>query len=923
MSSIDKFKDILDRIATGTADDDDIALLHELIEGKPTIVGKGGRAVAVGGDVIDSIIITGDDNLVIKGGNVSINYGGAKARQIKLAIDAPQVPKSPAVGFIKRKDKKGQDLVELLREELDTDTNKMVSLWGLGGVGKTALAIEVARYLGNERRIIWVSAERRTNFNFSAFIDEVAIKLNHTELLKLDLDQKSANVAALLSASPSLIILDNFETIPSAEGQLCVDFLAQRSPYPALITSRQVIDTAHNILIDVMQHQEAQDLLDKLIKQSPDPHAFEDVDWESIITTAGANPLVIQWVVAQISLAQRPTDVLEELVKGEGDASRRVFDRSFKLVQLGTDGRAALLSLSLFVPSASRDALAEVAGFGKDRKRLNEALRNLASLRLVNITSGGERVIVQGLTRELAKARFSKSKLATILRQRFVTYFLRYLNDNSRSSPEDFNAKEIEKDNALNAFDIALSIKDWDSVVRIYEALNHFLDVRGYWDEVIHRGTQAIKAAHKAGQERVAAEFGVTIGWALQNRGRYKEARRVYEKSLSTFRYMEDKANIALSLYRIGSIAYEQGDLANAREIFGESLTIYKEIGDEPGSAASLRGLGILTEQRGNLDEARRFYEESLRIERKVGNPRKIARILHDVAMLLQREGYLTKARELYGESLELVKSLGDSMNIAVALTQAGRVAEDQGDLALARQFLNQALEIANELEYRPLLGILHFNIGVIEYLSGNWQEAEALYNKSLEIRKSLNEKRGVGNSLNALGLLALEQGNYMEAHAHLEESLKIQESIFNAEGIALTKHHLGLLNLKEQHLAIASKFLEESLNALRTYGWKIHFTECLESYGELQAEKGNYSKARESFDEALAIAQSIGAKHLVGRVKYAQGMLEEKLGNAQMAYNLVNEALYILSSLGFHLADKVRKTLERLKCHLNSDLNI
>ncbi len=88
---------------------------------------------------------------------------------------------------------------------------------------------------------------------------------------------------------------------------------------------------------------------------------------QHIYETAEANPFLMEWVVAQIGAAQEPDTVFEELAEGEGDAAQRVFDRSFNLPQLGEDGRAALLALSLFVPSASREALAEVAGFGDDQ----------------------------------------------------------------------------------------------------------------------------------------------------------------------------------------------------------------------------------------------------------------------------------------------------------------------------------------------------------------------------------------------------------------------------------------------------------------------------------------------------------------------------------------------------------------------------
>ena len=93
---------------------------------------------------------------------------------------------------------------------------------------------------------------------------------------------------------------------------------------------------------------------------------------------------------------------------GKGDAAQRVFDRSFNLPQLGDDGRTVLLALSLFIPSASRGALAAVAGFGDDKNRLNKAVKSLATLRLLSAADGGERLQVQGLTRELARARLEK-----------------------------------------------------------------------------------------------------------------------------------------------------------------------------------------------------------------------------------------------------------------------------------------------------------------------------------------------------------------------------------------------------------------------------------------------------------------------------------------------------------------------------------
>jgi hypothetical protein len=197
---------------------------------------------------------------------------------------------------------------------------------------------------------------------------------------------------------------------------------------PGAHHKRERVNGPRNVSIDVMSSAEAHEYLDKLIAETPTPQTFDGIDRERIIHAADANPLVMQWVIGQIELAQHPRDVLDELAQGGGDAAERVFDRSFNLPQLGNDGRDVLLALSLFVPSALRAALAEVAGFGDDTKRLNEAVKRLAALRLVETTGAGEQLILRGLTRSLAKAHLSKDARADEFRRRFVAYFCATLN---------------------------------------------------------------------------------------------------------------------------------------------------------------------------------------------------------------------------------------------------------------------------------------------------------------------------------------------------------------------------------------------------------------------------------------------------------------------------------------------------------------
>jgi hypothetical protein len=247
-------------------------------------------------------------------------------------------------------------------------------------------------------------------------------------------------------------VLDNFETIEPSERAHCVDWLGKPAPCSALITTRDVIEGARNIPIEVMRAEEANALLEQLIGQAHDARAFAKLDHDRLIQTAEANPLVLQWIVGQIDLAQDPDEVLDDLRHGEGSAAERVFNRSYELKQLNNGGRAVLLALSLFAPSATRKAVAEVSGLGKDsdRKKFKEAVKSLSALWLIHTTEESQRLVVEGLTRELTKGRLNTDPRGKTFRPRFVSRFLRF----------DYSTKALRSplNSGINAVSLPLFI---------------------------------------------------------------------------------------------------------------------------------------------------------------------------------------------------------------------------------------------------------------------------------------------------------------------------------------------------------------------------------------------------------------------------------------------------------------------------------
>jgi tetratricopeptide (TPR) repeat protein len=624
------------------------------------------------------------------------------APQPSKKTNEPAIPRPPVVGFVARRNEQGRDIVALLSEELAPGKNHLVALWGPGGTGKTTLAAEVVRTTAKvfQGCVAWISALGRDDFNLATLLDGIATQLRREDLRRFAPEPKATQVAALVASRSTLVVLDNFETIAEEEQERCLDFLAQSAACPALITTRSLIDRddVYNVPLAAMTMEEARDFLQRLVERTRRPSNFDLLDRDDLIRQCEANPLVLQWVVRQIDLAKRPQDVLSDLSQGEGDAAERVFARSFNLPQLGDDGRAALLALSLFTPDASREALAEVSGFGDDLRRLGKAVEGLSSLWLVEATAGNERLFLRGLTRELAKSELSKDERDEEFRQRYVEYFLHLAQAHKQPTPEDLGALDAEKDNVLSAIDVAFGLQEWVSVMLIQEALDEFLFLHGHWNEAIKNGEQAEIAARKVGDSRSTAYFISSVARIRYARAEYEDAGRGYREALEIFRKLRSEANVAGCLHQLGVIAREQSHFEEARRLCKNSLRIYKKLDDQGCVAISLHLLGNITYTQGNIDEAGRLYGESLEISRKFGNQYTVASTLHQLAMIAQAKGDIGEARHLYGESLEIERRLNNQNGIAITLYALGLLAEGEGKQAEAARLLHEALHILEKL---------------------------------------------------------------------------------------------------------------------------------------------------------------------------------------------------------------------------------
>jgi tetratricopeptide (TPR) repeat protein/cellulose biosynthesis protein BcsQ len=534
-----------------------------------------------------------------------------------------------------------------------------------------------------------------------------------------------------------------------------------------------------------------------------------------------------------------------------------------QLPQLEGPHRHTLIALSLFVPSALRPALAEVAGFAQDLVQLSEVLDRLDNLRLVTFVDGGQRLMVESRTREIAKAHLLDESGAMEILRRFIKHFVRYAEAHARPTATDLNLLEADKDNVLSAITIASNQGDWQSILRITNALTNpmcgLLNVRGDWDEVIQYNEQARVAVLELKDELLSAQLNVNTASVLTNRGEYDKARILYEQAIDAFRASRDENGLPFALCLFGSLVQNQGDLARGHSLYQESLEISERCGNDNGRAEALHRLGSLAQDQGDFQKARDLFNLNLEISRTLDNQRSTAGALHNLGLLSHDQGDLAGALDLYNESLEIRNNLNDALGIANTLHELGRLAHDQGQVTEARRLYNQSLEMKRKLGYKHGVAITSHELGRLAQERGDLAKAEQYYDESLKISRELKDERSSAITLNEMGRLAAHhRRDFSRAQQLYYEALEIRTRLKDSIGRANTLHELGRLAHDQGQMVEARRLYNQSLELKNRLGYQRGIAVTLDELGSLAQQQGDLAEARHLYERSLEIKRNL-----------------------------------------------------------------
>lgn len=275
------------------------------------------------------------------------------------------------------------------------------------------------------------------------------------------------------------------------------------------------------------------------------------------------------------------------------------------------------------------------------------------------------------------------------------------------------------------------------------------------------------------------------LGWFWYDRGYATEGRGWLQRLLAGTTSGSLSAR-AKALNRAGLLASFQGDNAQAIVLSEEGLRLARAGGDILETAFSLMILGWITNQPiGDYPRARALFEEALTLYRQYGDPWGTATALHHLGRVLWRQGNYERAAALLEESRDRYRSYGDRLGMAWALHGLGLVARSRGDLAASAAYHTESLSLFRELEQKAHYALALNSLGVLARQQGDYDHAVALSEESLDLFRELGDKAGVGLALYSLGMAVMRQGERDQADSLLRESLSLRHELGDRRAIA------------------------------------------------------------------------------------------------------------------------------------------
>jgi len=248
--------------------------------------------------------------------------------------------------------------------------------------------------------------------------------------------------------------------------------------------------------------------------------------------------------------------------------------------------------------------------------------------------------------------------------------------------------------------------------------------------------------------------------------------------ALVAARQLKDRRGEGAVLGNLGIAFKNLGDSYKSLKCHGQSLDIAREIGDRRGEGNALSSLGVAYKNLGEYRKAIELEEQALTIAREIGNRRGEGTATNRIGIAYKNLGEHKKALESHEQALAIAREIGDRRGEGAALCNIGRTYRSLGEYSKAIEFYKQHLAIAREIGDKRGEGAVLGSMGIAYYDLGEYRKAIESHDQSLVIAKDIGDRRREGNALWNMSLALDKTGDRKQAIDFAKLALKIRQDI-------------------------------------------------------------------------------------------------------------------------------------------------
>lgn len=721
--------------------------------------------------------------------NIAGNYIAHYA-SVNLPPAHPTAPKS-LVNFVGRE----KQLAWIAQRLLSEQVAKPVVLYGMGGIGKTAIALESAARLrtdfsggifwgslfdhaGNPRPILqtWgraCSTEQLANLDLNSLVDET----------------RNLLAARLASSGRILVVCDHVKV----EWADALEMIANAIPASAsfFVTTRSE-NLAYTISGDA-QRVEAFGLTEAkalLCKQIDSQHIeLEQEAVTQLLADIGYHPLAIDiaakrlqfllrkpgQTIAQFGLTLRENPLAELIQPG---MSRLDVVASISYESLAPLHRECFCCIGLFVTgSITVLGIAAAANFAP---QITETiLDELVSAALIDLTEVPQEYVIHPLLHQYARQQMKTLADLKTKRQNHACFCLDFARANAQLNVDSHNRLARRLPDLIAAFEHFQSQQQHEQVIEFADLLyteSRFLEIRGYMEEAELLLSAAVCSARLLQDHRRAGHHLVNLGAVYLDIGQTERAFILFEQAMTCLETVDDRSLALALLDNIGRGCQATGDLYQASANFQQALKLAFELDKKSEQCILYGNLGNIYRELKQYKDAIECYHLSHALAQEINDRRNEGITLGNLAALYECDQQANHAISYYSDALAIANEIGDTRNQGIWL---GHLGDAHAEVELwqdAINFYNQALNFAQMHRDLRHQGIWQGNLGTAYEAIGKDDDAIASYLVAIDIAQKIGDRVCERTWLNNIGTYYCRSNIPEKAVSFFERALTLSQ---------------------------------------------------------------------------------------------------------------------------------------------------